>query len=122
MLALYRCGLQADALAVQRELDAPPAAAGVRRHVVRLTRVEASVDELHDLPILEIDWAHEDAQPPPALLPGRPPGAGRPRRAPPCFASRDFRRSGLTRSKAELMLFLRNTLQLAATGQQCSAC
>ncbi|HSG38114.1 MAG TPA: putative baseplate assembly protein, partial [Thermoanaerobaculia bacterium] len=38
------------------------------RHVVRLTRVEASVDELHDLPILEIEWAHEDALPFPLCL------------------------------------------------------
>src|SRR6185369_9273204 len=36
--------------------DADPA----HRQVVRLTRVEQSVDELHDQPVLEIEWARED--------------------------------------------------------------
>jgi len=39
--------------------DADPA----HRHVVRLTRVERAVDELEDAPILEIEWAREDALP-----------------------------------------------------------
>jgi hypothetical protein len=38
------------------------------RHVVRLLRVEPSVDELHDQPILEIEWALEDALPFPLCL------------------------------------------------------
>jgi len=33
------------------------------RHVVRLTRVEEGVDELYDQPVLEIEWAREDALP-----------------------------------------------------------
>jgi hypothetical protein len=33
------------------------------RHVVRLTRVEALVDELHDQPLLEVEWSWEDALP-----------------------------------------------------------
>lgn len=33
------------------------------RHVVRLIRVDAAVDELRDRPILEIEWAWEDALP-----------------------------------------------------------
>jgi hypothetical protein len=37
--------------------DADPA----HRQVVRLTCVEACVDELHDQPVLEIEWAREDA-------------------------------------------------------------
>lgn len=39
--------------------DADPA----RRHAVRLTRVEAVVDELYRQPLLEIGWAEEDALP-----------------------------------------------------------
>jgi hypothetical protein len=39
--------------------DADPS----HRHVVRLTRVEAVVDELHDQPLLEIEWSWEDALP-----------------------------------------------------------
>jgi len=38
------------------------------RHVVRLTRVEEAVDELHDQPVLEIEWAREDALPFPLCL------------------------------------------------------
>lgn len=40
------------------------------RHVVRLTRVERSVDELYDppRPILEIEWAREDALPFPLCI------------------------------------------------------
>lgn len=33
------------------------------RHVVRLTSVEAGVDELGDQPLLEVEWAREDALP-----------------------------------------------------------
>jgi hypothetical protein len=44
--------------------DADPA----HRHVVRLTCVEACVDELHDQPVLEIEWAREDALPFPLCL------------------------------------------------------
>lgn len=39
--------------------DADPA----RRHAVRLTRVKPDVDDLYDQPILEIEWAEEDALP-----------------------------------------------------------
>jgi hypothetical protein len=38
------------------------------RHVVRLTRVEQAVDELHDLPVLEIEWSREDALPFPLCI------------------------------------------------------
>lgn len=38
------------------------------RHVVRLTRVELAVDELHDLPVLEIEWSWEDALPFPLCI------------------------------------------------------
>lgn len=44
--------------------DADPA----RRHAVRLTRVEAMVDELYGQPVLEIEWAPEDALPFPLCL------------------------------------------------------
>ena len=44
--------------------DADPA----HRHVVRLTRVERSVDRLHDVPLLEVEWAHEDALPFPLCI------------------------------------------------------
>src|SRR5207237_3767818 len=37
--------------------DADP----VHRHAVRLTKVQPGVDTLFDLPILEIEWAREDA-------------------------------------------------------------
>jgi hypothetical protein len=38
------------------------------RHVVRLTRVEEAVDELYGQPVLEIEWAGEDALPFPLCL------------------------------------------------------
>ncbi|MES9991931.1 MAG: putative baseplate assembly protein [Candidatus Thiodiazotropha sp.] len=44
--------------------DADPA----HRHVVRLTRVEASVDPLNGLPLLAIAWSKEDALPFPLCL------------------------------------------------------
>jgi hypothetical protein len=44
--------------------DADPA----HRHVVRLIHVEAAVDELRHQPILEIEWAREDALPFPLCL------------------------------------------------------
>lgn len=44
--------------------DADPA----HRHVVRLTRVEASTDPLNGDPIVEIEWATEDALPFPLCL------------------------------------------------------
>ena len=33
------------------------------RHVVRLTRVERGVDELYNVPVLEVEWSREDALP-----------------------------------------------------------
>jgi predicted phage baseplate assembly protein len=39
--------------------DADPS----HRHAVRLTRVEPGVDALYDTPVLEIEWAEEDALP-----------------------------------------------------------
>jgi hypothetical protein len=44
--------------------DADPA----HRYVVRLTRVERSVDELYNEPVLEIEWAREDALPFPLCI------------------------------------------------------
>jgi predicted phage baseplate assembly protein len=44
--------------------DADP----LHRHVVRLTRVEPGVDVLYDQPILEIEWAAEDALPFPLCI------------------------------------------------------
>ena len=44
--------------------DADPA----HRHAVRLTRVEPGKDELYDQPIVEIEWAPEDALPFPLCL------------------------------------------------------
>jgi predicted phage baseplate assembly protein len=41
------------------QADADPS----HRHAVRLTKVEAAVDGLYDQPILEIEWAVEDALP-----------------------------------------------------------
>lgn len=41
---------------------------GGHRHVVRLTRVEPSIDQLNCKPILEIEWAAEDALPFPLCL------------------------------------------------------
>ena len=41
------------------EADADPS----RRHAVRLTRVEPRVDDLSDQPVVEIEWAAEDALP-----------------------------------------------------------
>ncbi len=38
------------------------------RHAVRLTQVKPSVDELYNLPIVEIDWAKEDALPFPLCI------------------------------------------------------
>ena len=38
------------------------------RHVVRLTCVEEAVDELHDQPVLEIEWSWEDALPFPLCI------------------------------------------------------
>jgi predicted phage baseplate assembly protein len=46
------------------EADADPA----HRHVVRLTKVTAAVDTLYDQPILEIEWASEDALPFPLCI------------------------------------------------------
>jgi hypothetical protein len=46
------------------EADADPA----RRHAVRLTRVEAATDPLNDQPIVEIEWAAEDALPFPLCI------------------------------------------------------
>lgn len=44
--------------------DADPS----HRHVVRLTRVEPVVDALYDTPLLEIEWAEEDALPFPLCI------------------------------------------------------
>lgn len=44
--------------------DADP----LHRHVVRLTRVEPEVDVLYDQPVLEIEWAAEDALPFPLCI------------------------------------------------------
>lgn len=44
--------------------DADP----THRHVVRLTRVEPGIDMLYDQPILEIEWAAEDALPFPLCI------------------------------------------------------
>lgn len=46
------------------EDDADPA----RRHAVRLTRVEPTVDALYGQPLLQIEWAEEDALPFPLCL------------------------------------------------------
>ncbi|HEU4596498.1 MAG TPA: putative baseplate assembly protein [Pyrinomonadaceae bacterium] len=42
---------------------AAPDADRTHRHAVRLTRVEPRVDELYDQPVVEIEWAQEDALP-----------------------------------------------------------
>ena len=44
--------------------DADPA----HRHVVRLTRVEPGVDRLYGVPVLEVEWAREDALPFPLCI------------------------------------------------------
>ena len=44
--------------------DADP----THRHVVRLTRVEPGIDPLYDQPVLEIEWAVEDALPFPLCI------------------------------------------------------
>jgi predicted phage baseplate assembly protein len=44
--------------------DADP----LHRHVVRLTRVEANVDPLYDQPVIDIEWAEEDALPFPLCI------------------------------------------------------
>jgi predicted phage baseplate assembly protein len=44
--------------------DADPA----RRHAVRLTNVEEAVDELYHQPVIEIEWAEEDALPFPLCI------------------------------------------------------
>lgn len=46
------------------QADADP----THRHVVRLTRVEPAVDLLYDQPVLEIEWAAEDALPFPLCI------------------------------------------------------
>jgi hypothetical protein len=66
-------GLEAGDLLFFEEVLGPrtgdPADADLsHRHVVRLTRVEEAVDELHDQPVLEIEWAWEDALPFPLCL------------------------------------------------------
>ncbi len=66
-------GLKAGDLLLFEEVLGPrtgnPADADLsHRHVVRLTRVEETVDELHDQPVLEIEWAREDALPFPLCL------------------------------------------------------
>lgn len=44
--------------------DADP----THRHAVRLTKVEPTIDSLHDTPIVEIEWSPEDALPFPLCL------------------------------------------------------
>ena len=46
------------------EPDADPA----HRHAVRLTRVEAATDPLNDQPVVEVEWAAEDALPFPLCI------------------------------------------------------
>lgn len=50
------------------ETGNPADADPTHRHAVRLTRVEATVDELYNQPVLEIEWAVEDALPFPLCL------------------------------------------------------
>src|SRR5207302_1208751 len=46
----------------------PADADRAHRHVVRLTKAEPGVDALHDQPVIEIEWAVEDALPFPLCL------------------------------------------------------
>jgi hypothetical protein len=57
----FLCFEQVRGVATGLTMDADPK----QRHIVRLTRVEASADALFDppVPLLEIEWAREDALP-----------------------------------------------------------
>jgi hypothetical protein len=70
----FLCFEEVKGVATGQPMDADP----TRRHVVRLTRVEASADVLSDppVPLVEIEWAREDALPFPLVLSAIGPAPG----------------------------------------------
>jgi hypothetical protein len=71
-------GLEVGDILIFEEVKGPktgdPADANpLRRHVVRLTTVEPNIDSLNKQPVVEIEWADEDALPFPLCLSARKP-------------------------------------------------